>query len=378
MIIQSKNVYFEEKLQPLQVEITDGKISRVLPYGFKKADKDYGENWILPGLCDIHSHGYHMCDANTATEQGIREWMKYLPEEGVTATLPTTSAGVPWEELLENVKNIARVIDGEYEGARILGIHSEGPFISEQYRGAQKVEAMVIPDRKKIDDFQKACNGHLIYVMIAPEVLEDCDVIRYCREQGIRVSLGHTGASFDKCTEAREAGAVSFTHTYNAMKALNHRSPGTVGAAMYYDDMYAELIGDTCHVSPVAANILARIKGKDRLISVTDSVRAKGFPIGVYNTPEGIISVNEDETCRLENGALTGSAAKLCHILGKEIRISGIDVVTAINSCTCNPMNMLGFGNVKGYIKQGYDADITVLDGNFDAIQTYVGGVEML
>ena len=95
MIIQSRNVYFEEKLQPLQVEIEDGKITAVLPYGFKKADKDYGDNWILPGLCDIHNHGFYMVDANHATEEGIRMWMKYLPKEGVTSTLPTTSAGVP-------------------------------------------------------------------------------------------------------------------------------------------------------------------------------------------------------------------------------------------------------------------------------------------
>ncbi len=378
MIIQSKNVYFEEKFQPLQVEIKDGKITGIYNYDFLKADEDFGDNWILPGLCDIHSHGYHMADANNATEEGIREWMAYLPKEGVTATLPTTSAGVPWEELLKNVENIARVIESGNKGAHILGVHSEGPFISKEYRGAQTLEAMVIPNEKIIDDFQKACHGHLLLVMIAPEVLEDCRVIRYCKEHGIRVTLGHTGADFEKCAEAREAGAVSFTHTYNAMKGLNHRSPGTVGAAMYFQDMYAELIGDTCHVSPVAANILARIKGKDRLITVTDSVAAKGFPVGTYDTPEGIISVTEEEVCRLQNGALTGSAAMLCHVLGKEITRSGIDVVTAINSCTCNPMNMLGFGNVKGYIKVGYDADITVLDTNFDAVQTYVMGEAQL
>ena len=378
MIIQSRNVYFEEKLQPLQVEFEDGKITAVLPYDYKKADKDYGDNWILPGLCDIHSHGFYMVDANHATEEGIRMWMKYLPKEGVTATLPTTSAGVPWETLLENVGNIAKVIEEGNEGAHILGVHSEGPFISRDFAGAQTLSAMVIPDNKIIDDFQKACKGHLLLVMLAPEMLENMDVIRHCTEMGIRVTLGHTGATFEQCAAAREAGAVSFTHTYNAMRPLNHRKPGTVGAAMYFDDMYAELIGDTCHVSAPAAKILAKVKGKDRLISVTDSVRAKGFPVGTYDTPEGIISVTDEEVCRLQNGALTGSAAMLCHILGKEINKIGIDVVTAINSCTCNPMNMLGLGNVKGYIKQGYDADITVLDENFDAVQTYVNGVEML
>ena len=378
MIIQSRNVYFEEKLQPLQVEIRNDKIAGVFPYGFFKADKDYGENWILPGLCDIHSHGYHGTDANHATEEGIREWMAYLPKEGVTATLPSTSSGVTKEKLFESCRNIARVIDSEYEGARILGIHSEGPFISKEFHGAQSIEHMLIPDEELIDEFQKACNGHLLLVMIAPEVPEDCSIIKYCTEKGMRVSIGHSGASFEKCTEAIEAGAVSFTHTFNGMRGLNHRAPGTVGAAMYYDNAYAELIGDGNHVSYPAANILAKVKGKDRLITVTDSLRLKGFPVGTYDIGGEKITVTDYELCLLENGGICGSTAMLCHLLGKEINNAGIDYVTAINSCTCNPLNMLGLGNVKGYIKPGYDADICVLDENFDAVQTYVGGKAQL
>ena len=133
MIIQSRNVYYDEKLQPLQVEFENGKIVNILPYGMKKADRDYGDNWILPGLIDIHNHGYNGCDANHATEEWVREWMAYLPSEGVTSTLAATSSS-PRATMLKGMEAIARVIDEGCEGTHLLGIYSEGPFMCEQFR----------------------------------------------------------------------------------------------------------------------------------------------------------------------------------------------------------------------------------------------------
>ncbi len=377
MIIQSRNVYCDGVLKPAQIEIEKDKIRNILPYGNKKADRDYGDNWILPGLIDIHNHGYHGCDANHATQEWVREWMAYLPKEGVTSTLAATSSS-PRETMLKGMENIARVIDEGCEGTHLLGIYSEGPFMCEEFRGAQDVKNLTIPTREEIDVYQKACNGHLIYVMVAPEMLPDMDVIRYCVSQGIKVTCGHTGASFAKITEAREAGASCFTHTFNGMRGLHHREPGVVGAAMYYDDMYAELIGDGVHVSFPSMNILAKVKGPDRLISVTDSVYFKGFPVGEYESEGQKRYVCEDGVGRLENGSICGSANRLNVILGREITKANIPYQTAINSCTCNPANLLGFGHCKGYLKENYDADICVLDQNFEVVQTYVSGREML
>ena len=251
-------------------------------------------------------------------------------------------------------------------------------FISESHAGAQKVEYMVIPTVEKIKEYQKHCEGNLVLVMLAPEMLEDLSVIDYCHENGIRVTIGHTGATFEQCAEALKHGASSFTHTFNAMTPLNHRKPGAAGAAMYFRDAYAELIGDGVHVSYPAANILGHFKGKDRLISVTDSLQLKGFPVGRYEEGGYVVYVTDEEVCRLENGGLCGSTNMLNHILCKEITKAEIDPVTAINSCTCNPLNFLGLGDHKGYIREGYDADICVLDENFDAVQTYVMGRKML
>ena len=378
MIIQSKKVYFEEKLQPKQIEIKGDKIIGVYPYGLFKADKDYKDLIIMPGLCDVHNHGYNGGESNTATRKWLKEWTNYLPSEGVTSTLASISS-FPKEGLLKALKNIGEFIDKDNKkGTHILGVYEEGPFIcSGKERGAQNLAFQIIPDRKVIDEFNNACNNHLIYVMIAPEMLEgNYDVIDYCVKKGMKVSLGHTGASFDICKKAIEHGATSFTHTYNGMKGLHHREPGVVGAAMYFDECYAECICDGIHVNKYAANILAKTKGKDKLILITDSVNIKGLKPGIYRfdekdrtttiTKDGVGYITGTDT-------LAGSCHKLNHILDFAIHEAKIDPVTAMNAVTINPMKMLGI-NDRGLIKENYKADLAVFDKRFNNKATYIDG----
>ena len=376
MIIQSKRVYYDEKLQPLQLKIEDGKIVDIYAYGQFKANKDYKDNIIMPGLIDVHNHGYNLGDNNHATKKWLKEWTSYLPSEGVTSTLSTISSN-PKDGLLKALKNIGEYIDEKHEGTNILGVYEEGPFISSgKERGAQEVAFQIIPTKKVIDEFNNACNGHLIYVMMAPEMLKGkYDVIDYCRSKGMTVSLGHTGATFDICSKAIEHGARSFTHTYNGMKGLHHREPGVVGAAMFYDECYAECIADNVHVANAAANALAKAKGKDKLIIVTDSISLKGLPVGRYVMKTGQVRlVCEDNVSRLENGTtLSGSCNKLNLVLRNAIKNAKIPMVTAFNAVTINPMRMLGIKN-KGLIERGYDADIAVFDDEFNTKATYIGG----
>ena len=377
MIIQSRNVYVDEKLQPLQIRIEGSKITAIMPYGTETADRDFGENWIIPGMIDIHSHGYKGGSMDNATEEWVREWMAYLPKEGVTSAVPATSSS-PEERMYPSMTAVANVLESGNEGAEILGIYSEGPFMCEEFRGAQDLRYLTVPDKAKVDEYIAACKGHLIYVMLAPEMLPDMEVIRYLRSLGIAVACGHTGATFEQITAAREAGAQCFTHTYNGMRGLHHREPGVVGAAMYYDDMYAEMIGDGVHVSFPSMNILAKIKGKDKLISITDAIAAKGLPKGKYMEGDDEVYVCDDGVCRLANGTICGSCNGLNVILGREITRAFIPYQTAINSCTCNPAKLMGFADRKGYIKENYDADIAVLDDSFQVVQTYVRGKEYL
>ena len=378
MIIQSKFVYYEEKLQPKQIEIRKDMITGVYPYGQYRVDKDYGELIILPGLVDVHNHGYNGGESNTATRSWLKEWTEYLPSEGVTSTLASISS-FPKKGLLKALKNIGDFIDKDNRtGTHILGVYEEGPFIcSGKERGAQNLDFQIIPTKRVIDEFNRACNGHLIYVMIAPEMLKgDYSVIDYCIAKGMKVALGHTGASFDVCREAIAHGATSFTHTYNGMKGLHHREPGVVGAAMYSDECYCECICDGIHVNKYAANILARIKGKDRFILITDSVNIKGLKPGVYSfeekgrtttiTKDGVGYITGTDT-------LAGSCHKLNHILDFAIHEAGIDTVTAFNAVTVNPMRMLGI-NDRGLIKENYKADLAVFDERFNNKATYIDG----
>ena len=380
MIIQSRCVYYEEKLQPKQIEIKGDRITGVYPYGTFRADKDYKDLIVMPGLCDVHNHGYNGYEANTATKKWLDEWTSYLPSEGVTSTMATISS-FPKEGLLKALKTIGTYIDKyNKSGTHILGVYEEGPFISSgKERGAQSLDFQIIPSRKVIDEFNEACGGHLKYVMIAPEMLEgDYSVIDYCISKGMKVSLGHTGADFETCEKAIAHGATSFTHTYNGMKGLHHREPGVVGAAMYFDGCYAEMICDGIHVNKYAANIMARMKGKDKLILITDSVNIKGLKPGVYESEEKgrSTTVTKDGVGYITGtDTLAGSCHRLNHILDYAVHEAGIDLVTAMNAVTVNPMRMLGITD-RGLIREGYVADIAVFDDSFNTKAVYIDGKE--
>ena len=374
MIIQSKRVWFEEKFQPNQIEVEDKKIKGVYQCGLKKVDIYYGNERVLPGLIEIHCHGCLKHDASHAEPEWIRDWMRLLASEGVTSVTPAISTA-PEEDILRSLSYFDEVINSGYNGTKIIGIYSEGPFISANDKSAQDIRYRVTPTKEILDKYQKASNSRMKYIMVAPEELdEDMTFIKECIAQNIRVSIGHTTATFEVCAKARDAGATSFTHTYNGMKALNQREAGTVGAAMYFNDMYAELIGDGIHVKKEAATILARLKGKDKLISVTDANRAKGLPTGKVELFGRILNICEDGVARLENGGLAGSTNSIKNILKNEIENFKFPLEIAINSVTCNPAKMLGVDNSIGYIREGYMADIVVLDNDYNVIQTYING----
>lgn len=373
MIIQSKRVYYDELIAPRQIKIENGKIVGVYPYGLFAADEDYGDHLIMPGLIDIHNHGYDRGDNNHATSEWLRHWTKYLLSEGVTSTLATISSA-PYETLLESLEVIGEFIKKENSDTEILGVYSEGPFISTDFRGAQSLECKIVPTKEVIDAFDEACGHELKLVMLAPEELAgDYSVIKYCVDNGIKVSLGHTGATFKICEEAIENGASSFTHTFNGMRGLHHREPGVVGAAMIHEECYAELICDGVHVNKVPAKILAEMKGKDHLILITDSVAIKGMKPGIYKSEDRTTIVGEDGVGRLEDGTLAGSCNKLNKVLQFAIKSAKISTVTAMNAVTINPCRMLGI-NDKGLIADGYDADIAVFDEEFEPVAVYKRG----
>ncbi len=369
MIIQSTRVWLNESFKKAALEIEGGKIKEIYPYGSKENVVDYGNNRILPGLIDIHCHGYKGMTCNEVTREGMREWAYDLLKEGCTSFEATTSTAA-MEDLDKSFPILVDIMDEGTGGAEIVGIHIEGPLISPEFRGAQELTQLVKPSIEVMQKWQKLARGKINVVAIAPEMDDNHQTIKWCKENHIQVALGHTGASYEECLQASLDGASSFTHTYNGMKGLHHREPGVVGAALSLDGMYAELIGDGVHVNFIPAKILARAKGKDKLILITDSVQVKGLPMGRYQKGLEIVDVKEDGCAYLPSGKLAGSSNKLIDEVRKMIEIAGADLVTIINAATKNPATFLGIENSKGQLLRGYDADIIVIDDNYKVLTT--------
>lgn len=375
MIIQSKKVWIGGQFMPAQIEISEDKIQRIYAYGEKPAEEDYDERAILPGFIDIHTHGSYGFDTNDGEPSGLRNWMERIPEEGVTSVLPTTVTQMP-DVLTKAVANVAAVIEGGYQGAEILGIHFEGPYLDMAYKGAQPPEAIAKPSVEQFKMYQDAAKGWIKYITISPEHDEDFELIRYCAEHGVVVSMGHSSATYEEALMAVANGATSMTHVYNGMTPLHHRNPGLVGAALRIRDIYGEIIGDGHHSHVGALNLFFQSKGRERGILITDSLRAKHCPPGGnYQLGGHDIEIGEDGLARLKGtDTIAGSTLQMNQGLRILIEEAGVPVDTAINACTLNPARCLGVDGRKGKICAGYDADLVVLDKDYRVVQTWCRG----
>lgn len=375
MIIQSKKVWIADQFIPAQIEVENGKIIRIAPYGAQQADADYGDKRILPGFIDVHCHGAYEFDTNYAEEAGLRNWAKNIVSEGVTAFLATTITQSE-EVLTAAVSNVAKVMEEGYEGAEILGIHFEGPYLDMKYKGAQPQEHIVRPTIEQFQRYQAAAKGNIRYVTMATETDEDFALTRYLAGQGIVVSIGHSAATYEQACMAFANGAQCLTHVYNGMTPFNHRANGLVGAAFRLRTMYGEVICDGNHSTTAALNMFFMSKGPDYCLMVTDALMAKGTPIGSRHIFGGneILIYPDGSAHLVEAGNLAGSTLQVNQGLKILIEDALVPVNYAINSCTLNPANCLGIADRKGSIRVGKDADMVVLDDDYSVIQTYCMG----
>ena len=379
MIVQSRRVWIAGQFIPAQLEVEGEKITAVLPYGKKEADADYGEARIVPGFIDIHTHGAYGFDTNDAEPEGLRGWMKRIPEEGVTGILPTTVTQMP-DVLCAAVANVAQVYEEGYEGAEILGIHFEGPYLDMDFKGAQPPEAVVKPSVEQFKQYQEAAKGLIRYITLAPEHDEEFALTHYCKETGVVVSMGHSSATYEQALMGIANGATSMTHVYNAMTPYHHRKPGMVGAAMRVREIYGEVIGDGCHSDINALNNFFTAKGRDFGIMISDSLRAKHCPPGgEYELGGHAIEIGADGLARLKGtDTIAGSTLNMNRGLQILVEKALVPFDTALNACTINPARCIGVGDRKGRLSAGYDADIVVLADNYDVLQTYCRGKAML
>ena len=375
MIIQSKKVWIADQFFPAQIEMEGEKIKNIYDYGTKEVDVDYGSKRIVPGFIDIHCHGAYTFGTNDANEEGLRNWTNGIVDEGVTGFLATTITQS--EEVLTNaVKNVAKVVKDGYEGAEILGIHFEGPYLDMKYKGAQPEQYIVKPSVEQFKRYQEAADGLIKVITMATEQDDNFELTEYCAKNGVVVSIGHSAATYEQTVLAYAHGATSMTHVYNGMTPFNHRANGLVGAAYRLRTMYGEIICDGNHSTPAALNNYFMSKGPDYAIMVSDALMAKGTPIGSHYIFGGNeIEIYPDGSAHLvSTKGLAGSTLNLNKGLRILVEEAMVPFNYAINSCTINPARCIGVDDRKGSITVGKDADIVVLNDDYSVEQTYCRG----
>ena len=326
--------------------------------------------YISPGLIDLHIHGYLGRDVCDADENSIRTISKSLLANGVTGYLPTTMTVDM--KLLRRSLDICRSLIREsksWNGSAILGVHAEGPFISEHKKGAQDARYILKPDASFVKEYADI----LKIITLAPETdTDDFAVIReICKDTDVTVSMGHTSADYNTAIAATAAGVKHATHLFNAMTPLAHRAPGVVGAALN-SDVSCELIVDTFHVSTALYDIIFKLKGR-KLCFVSDCLPAGGLPYGEY-TLGGVKITYRDTVCRLEDGTLAGSVLHLNDGVWNAFTNSNIPLNECVNCASLNPATVLGIADRKGSIEVGKDADVIITDANFKVKKTIIAG----
>lgn len=339
-----------------------------LPEGVQIIDADGG--FVAPGLIDLHIHGYLGYDVCDGEEVSIRAISKGLLANGVTGYLPTTMT-VDMSVVRKAVE-LCRELTEEsrrWDGSAILGVHAEGPFISEGRKGAQDARYILPPDAEFVKEYADAIK----IITLAPEAdTEDFAAIReICDKTDAVVSMGHSSADYATAASSVAAGVKHTTHLFNAMTPLAHRAPGVVGAALC-SDVSCELIVDNVHVHPSLYNMVYKLKGRS-LCFVTDCLPAGGLPYGEY-TLGGDKIIYRDAVCRRADGTIAGSVLHLNDGVWNVYTSADIPLHECVNCASLNPAAVLGIADRKGSIEVGKDADIIITDENFKIKKTIIAG----
>lgn len=352
----------------------DDKIRQIGGYVAGAEEIELPENAVvLPGFIDEHIHGAGGSDAMDGNTKDLAIIAETVAKEGTTAFLATTMTQSK-ENILKAMRAVKeyREAAGE-QGARIAGVHLEGPFIAAAHKGAQPLEYVAAPDAKTFDEYNAACGNAIKIITLAPETDGALDFIRHIVAQGTVVSIGHTGAKYAEVKAAMEAGATNVKHTYNAQSPLHHREIGVVGSALLLEDLYCELICDTIHVSVPAMQLLVKNKRADKLALITDAMRAKGLADGVSELGGQTVYVKGGEA-RLADGTLAGSVLRMNRALQNMVEKVGVPFTQAVDYCTINPARTLKMENEAGSIAEGKRADFAVLNDKFDVLYTVRDG----
>lgn len=333
---------------------------------------DAQNQYVIPGLVDMHIHGYLGEDASDGKYEGLKIMAEGVAKNGVTAFLPTTMT-VSYDELRVAFdlirKGMKESLTDEWMGAAIVGCNAEGPFINVNKKGAQAGEHV----RKGDAAFLKEYEDVIRVFTIAPEVEGNMDCIReMAQDTNILISMGHTAANYEQAKAGIDAGVRHVTHLFNAQTPLAHRDPGVVGAALTDDRVSTELICDTFHIHPGVFQLVANAKG-NQMVLITDCTRAGGLEDGEYTLGGQPIFVKGIE-CRLADGTIAGSVLKMNEAVRNVLANTNLSISEVVRLASLTPATRIGLGDVKGSIEVGKDADFAIVNDNIEVQQTILAG----
>lgn len=354
--------------------IRDGKVEKIGQALQVEADiflDGTAKSWIvMPGFIDMHIHGSAGFDMMDATEDALRGMSRSLVKEGTTSYLPTTITQRvdAIEAALENVNGFVNNADE----AEVLGIHVEGPYISTKWAGAQPIEHITEPSIEQFLKWQKLSGNRIKQVTVAPEIVGGFEFVQAMSEEGIISSIGHSDASSDEVEKAVRLGAKQATHLYNQMRPFHHRDTGVVGSVLLEDHMKVEIIVDYIHSHMKAVNLAYRLKGAEGIILITDAMRAKGLEYGEYDLGGQTVYVTE-KGAHLSSGALAGSILTMDQAVRNMKQTTGCTLQELVSMSSTNAAKQLKLSH-KGYIDEGFDADLVILDLELNVQKTICRG----
>jgi len=359
------------------VVFEDGKITAVGQKNRAKVPRnakllDASGKIVAPGFIDIHVHGGKGRDVMDASYEAVKDMAKFLVSHGTTSFVPTTIS-TPRSELLRTVKAVKTAMEKGTDGAEVLGAHLEGPYINPEKRGAHDVNYVRLPSMDEVEEIWEASNRAVKIVTLAPELEGSKTLIQKLKELGIVASIGHSNATYIQAVDAVKRGVRHATHMFNRMRGFDPREPGVVGAVLVHDELTAELICDGIHVHLAAMNLLIRVKGPERVVLVTDAIRAAGMPDGEYVLGEQRIIV-KDGVSRLESGDFAGSTLTMDRAVRNIMKLVGTPLQTAVKMATINPAAVINVDGNKGSLEPGKDADIVIIDDEINVHLTIAKG----
>lgn len=370
MILKNALVMDEDFcLKELDIRIENEKITEI-GKGLSGNDVlDFTGRYILPGFIDTHIHGAYGIRIDDAVGDYNRI-TEFEASQGVTAIAMTTDTA-EFTDILEQIER-AVVISEKCTGTKIVAIHAEGPFLSQSKKGAMSPEYILAPDNEKLDKMIEAGKGMLKLITIAPDNDGSIEFIHYAKSKGLVVSMGHTDADYETALAAIDAGATQLTHTFNAMRAINHREPGVLGAVFENESVKCEVICDYIHLHPAIIKMIYKIKGADKINMISDSGTAAGLDISGFEV-NGVKRYIKDGVVRLADGTIAGSARTLLDGV-KNLVSSGIPLEDVSKMASLNPAKTLGIDDETGSIAVGKLADLVVLDKDLNLCETFING----